>query len=58
VLIAVYLIGGPHLEPLVSQTLGLEHLTFLTTQTVAALMVAGTTLGGLGGWLARGRYDP
>jgi cell division transport system permease protein len=58
VLIAVYTIAGPRLEPLVSQTLGLERLTFLTTQTVVVLMSAGTMLGGLGGWLARGRTDP
>jgi cell division transport system permease protein len=58
VLIAVYLIAGPRLEPLVSQTLGLDRLSFLTTQTVVALIMAGTTLGGVGGWLARGRTEP
>jgi cell division transport system permease protein len=55
VLIGVYTIAGPRLEPLVSQTLGLERLTFLKTQTVVVLMFAGTMLGGFGGWLARGR---
>jgi cell division transport system permease protein len=58
VLIVVYTVAGPRLEPLVSQTLGLERLAFLSTQTVVALMVAGTMLGGCGGWLARGRTDP
>ncbi|OLD46122.1 MAG: hypothetical protein AUI48_09795 [Chloroflexi bacterium 13_1_40CM_2_68_14] len=58
VLIAVYTIAGPRLEPLVNQTLGLEHLTFLRPQTVVVLMFAGTMLGGFGGWLARGRTEP
>jgi cell division transport system permease protein len=58
VLIVVYTLAGPRLEPLVSQTLGLERLAFLSTQTVVALMVAGTMLGGCGGWLARGRTEP
>jgi cell division transport system permease protein len=58
VLIAVYTLAGPRLEPLVSQTLGLERLAFLSTQTVVVLMFAGTLLGGCGGWLARGRTDP
>jgi cell division transport system permease protein len=57
VLIATYTIAGPRLEPLVSQTLGLERLTFLRPQSVVALMFAGTMLGGLGGWLARGRTE-
>jgi cell division transport system permease protein len=57
VLIAAYTIAGPQLEPLVSQTLGLERLTFLRPQSVVVLMFAGTMLGGLGGWLARGRVE-
>jgi cell division transport system permease protein len=57
VLIALYTIAGPRLEPLVNQTLGLERLTFLRPPTVVALMLAGTMLGGFGGWLARGRAD-
>jgi cell division transport system permease protein len=57
VLIAVYAIAGPRLEPLVSQTLGLERLIFLRPQTVMVLMFAGTMLGGFGGWLARGRAE-
>ena len=57
VLIVLYTIAGPRLEPLVSQTLGLERLTFLRPQTVVVLMFAGTMLGGFGGWLARGRAE-
>ena len=57
-LIAVYALAGPHLEPLVNQTLGLERLTFLKPHTVVGLMLAGTMLGGFGGWLARGRTAP
>ena len=57
VLVAVYAIAGPRLEPLVNQTLGLERLTFLATETVFALMCAGTMLGAVGGWLARGRTE-
>src|SRR5205085_3339242 len=57
-LIAVYALAGPHLEPLVNQTLGLERLTFLKPHTVVGLMLAGTMLGGFGGWLARGRMAP
>src|SRR5436305_1429831 len=57
VLIVLYTIAGPRLEPLVSQTLGLERLTFQRPQTVVVLMFAGTMLGGFGGWLARGRTE-
>jgi hypothetical protein len=42
-------------EPLVTETLGIARLTFLRPLNVIALMAAGTVLGGLGGWLARGR---
>lgn len=58
VLIGAYTIAGPRLEPLVSQTLGLERLTFLRPFSVLGLMLAGTVLGGFGGWLARGRAEP
>ena len=58
VLIGVFTLVGPRLEPLVQQTLGIERLTFLRPDTVVALMVAGTVLGGVGGWLARGRREP
>jgi cell division transport system permease protein len=57
-LIACYVLVGPRLEPLVHEALGLERLTFLRSPDVAMLMVAGTVLGGFGGWLARGRREP
>jgi cell division transport system permease protein len=55
VLVACYAIIGPRVEPLVTETLGIARLTFLRPLNVVTLMVAGTLLGGLGGWLARGR---
>lgn len=58
VLIGCYTIVAPRLEPLVSLTLGLPRLTFLAPLNLAALMLAGTLLGGFGGWLARGRREP
>jgi len=58
VLIGSYTLIAPRLEPLIHQTLGLERLSFLRPENVAALMLAGTVLGGLGGWLARGRREP
>ena len=58
VLIACYTLVGPRLEPLIHQTLGVEHLTFLRPYNVVMLMLTGTILGGFGGWLARGRRDP
>jgi cell division transport system permease protein len=57
-LIGGFTLVGPRLEPLVHQTLGIERLTFLRPDNVVALMLAGTVLGGLGGWLARGRREP
>jgi hypothetical protein len=44
-------------EPLVTETLGIARLTFLRPLDVVSLMVTGTLLGGLGGWLARGRVQ-
>lgn len=58
VLIGCYTIVGPSLEPLVHQALGVERLTFLRPHNVVMLMLAGTVLGGFGGWLARGRREP
>jgi cell division transport system permease protein len=58
VLIGSYTLAAPRLEPLVHQTLGVERLGFLRPYNVVALMCAGTVLGGLGGWLARGRREP
>ena len=43
----------PHLDPLLSVTLGLPTLTFLPLSSLALLILAGTLLGGVGGWLAR-----
>jgi cell division transport system permease protein len=58
VLIGCYAILGPRVEPLVTETLGIPRLTFLRPLNVVSLMMAGTLLGGLGGWMARGRTDP
>lgn len=55
VLVACYALIGPRLEPLVSETLGVARLTFLRPHNVITLMLAGTLLGGVGGFLARGR---
>jgi cell division transport system permease protein len=55
VLVACYALIGPRLEPLISETLGVARLTFLRPHNVITLMVAGTLLGGVGGFLARGR---
>ncbi len=57
VLVAGYALVGPRLEPLVSETLGLARLTFLRPLNIVSLMLAGTLLGGVGGWLARGRPE-
>jgi cell division transport system permease protein len=54
-LVGCYALLGPRAEPLVTETLGIPHLTFLRPAGVVGLMVAGTVLGGLGGWFARGR---
>jgi cell division transport system permease protein len=58
VLVGCYAVVGPHLEPLVAETLGIPRLAFLRPQNVITLMIAGTLLGGLGGWMARGRTEP
>lgn len=57
VLIGSYAVLGSHLEPLVSETLGLQRFSFLRPHNVLALMLAGTVLGGIGGLLARGRPE-
>ena len=57
VLVACYALIGPRIEPLVSETLGVARLTFLRPHNVISLMLAGTLLGGVGGWLARGRPE-
>jgi cell division transport system permease protein len=58
VLVVCYALVGPRLEPLVSETLGLARLTFLRPHNIVILMLAGTLLGGVGGFLARGRSEP
>jgi cell division transport system permease protein len=45
---------APHLDPVLSLTVGLPHLSFLSTPGLGLLLMAGTLLGGLGGWLGRG----
>jgi cell division transport system permease protein len=57
VLVACYALIGPRIEPLVTETLGIARLTFLRPLNVITLMAAGTLLGGMGGWLARGRVS-
>jgi cell division transport system permease protein len=57
VLVGCYAIVGPRIEPLMTETLGITRLAFLRPLNVVSLMVAGTLLGGLGGWLARGRAE-
>jgi cell division transport system permease protein len=57
VLVACYALIGPRIEPLVSETLGLARLSFLRPHNVISLMLAGTLLGGIGGFLARGRPE-
>ena len=58
VLVGCYAIIGPRAEPLVTEALGIARLSFLRPPDVVSLMIAGTLLGGLGGWLARGRSEP
>ena len=48
---------APELEALVSVTLGLPQLRFLTPGTVLGLAVIGMLLGGAGGVLARSPRD-
>ena len=57
VLVACYALIGPRIEPLVSETLGVARLTFLRPHSIITLMAAGTLLGGIGGFLARGRPE-
>ena len=57
VLVACYALIGPRIEPLISETLGVTRLTFLRPHNIISLMVAGTLLGGIGGFLARGRPE-
>jgi cell division transport system permease protein len=47
-------LAAPRLEPLMSLTIGLPRLTFLTPPGMLTLLLAGASLGAVGGWLARG----
>jgi cell division transport system permease protein len=47
-------LAAPRLEPLMSLTIGLPQLEFLTPPGMLTLLVAGAGLGAFGGWLARG----
>jgi cell division transport system permease protein len=54
-LVVVHQVAAPRLEPLLSLTLGLPRLGFLSPGAFGSLLVAGAGLGAVGGWLARGR---
>jgi cell division transport system permease protein len=53
ILAGAYWLGAPHLEPVMALTIGIAQLSFLPPVALAGLLVTGTLLGGLGGWLAR-----
>lgn len=57
-LVVAHSVMAPRVEPLVKLTLGLSQLVFFTPVGIAALLGAGTLLGGLGGWLARAGREP
>jgi cell division transport system permease protein len=57
-LVVAHELVAPRLEPLVNLTLGLPQLRFLPLASLMMLLAAGTLLGALGGWLARGRREP
>jgi len=50
---AAHSLVAPHLDPLLNVTIGLPTLNFLPISALAMLILAGTLLGGVGGWLAR-----
>ncbi len=54
-LLAVHRLTAPRLEPLLTLTLGLPRLAFLTPLSVLVLLASGAGLGAVGGWLARGK---
>jgi cell division transport system permease protein len=54
-LVTAYRLARPQLGPLVTLTLGLPDMAFLSLGGAGALLAGGALLGGLGGWLARGR---
>lgn len=55
VLLVAYQLVVPRIETLVTLTIGLARLDFLTPTAIGLLLVVGAGLGGFGGWLARGR---
>ncbi len=52
-LVATHGVVAPRLAPLVNLTLGLPEIAFLPPLSLVVLLLVGTVLGGLGGWLAR-----
>lgn len=48
-------LAAPYIDPLMGLTIGLPRFEFLTPPGMLILLVAGSFLGALGGWLARGR---
>ena len=53
-LITAHRLIAPHLDPVLNLTVGLPHLYFLPAWNLGMLLIAGTLLGGLGGYLGRG----
>ena len=54
ILTAAYRLVAPYIDPVLTVTVGLPSLDFLPLPHLALLVVAGTLLGGFGGFLARG----
>ena len=54
ILVVAHRLVALHLDPVLSLTVGLPHLKFLPAWDLTLLVVAGTLLGGLGGYLGRG----
>jgi hypothetical protein len=48
---------APRLGPLMAVALGLGEVNFLPVAHIVAIAVAGTLLGALGGFMARGRSE-
>ena len=54
ILVVAHRLVVPYLDPILDLTVGLPHLYFLPAWDLALLAIAGTLLGGLGGYLGRG----
>lgn len=54
ILVAAHWLIAPYLDPVLSLTVGLPHLSFLPLSNLGLLVIVGTLLGGLGGYLGRG----